>query len=104
MRKMCRVEVTMGDKWVVLFEETRSFCRGYVAARRDAPGPKLGARVVDSNGRVVDITPGSADVSLGMIAGMPSAEQYEDAGNRALEMAAKIRAREAQQQQRHGGS
>ena len=92
-----RYEIKMpGDGWRLLFEENRSFCAGFLAARRESPGPRLAARVVrSSDGKVVDEIGEKTEVDIGMIAGHPTAEQYEAAGNRALAIAAKIRERES---------
>lgn len=81
-------------KWVALISgEARGFAYGYYLGRFDErSGPANALRLVRSDGMVVDSASQIDDVSIGMIAGMPSAEQYEGAAERALERARSIRA------------
>lgn len=74
-----------------LEEEQRGFLLGYMFGRADGPPPRLAMRVVRSDGKVVDERPADTEVSIGMVAGWPTPEQYEAAAERALATAAKIR-------------
>ena len=94
-RKTYCIEVAYNDEWRPICEgETRGYALGWLHCTKDAPGPRLACRVVDSTGKVIESTPTKTDVSIGMIAGWPTAEQYERAGNEALERARQIRDRE----------
>lgn len=84
------VETYYLDKWLRLFEESRDFCLGYVQAKRDY-APRNAYRVVRSDGKIILELKADPNVALGMIAGWPSAEQYEAAAARALACAAEIR-------------
>ena len=74
-----------------LARETCGYAEGYVKAVGDCPGPRLAFRVVRDDGKVIREAPAKAEVSIGMVAGFPSAEQYEAAAERALERARLIR-------------
>jgi hypothetical protein len=88
------VEVHSGKAWeTIIADESRDFCLGYLAAHRLHPGPSLAARVVRSDGHVLDTAPADERASLGMVAGFPSAEQYERAADLALAAAAEIHKR-----------
>jgi len=70
--------------------EIKSYCDGYMDGRKhDLPRPHL--RMVRSDGKIVRELTEYEDVGIGMIAGFPTAEQYERAAERALERARKIR-------------
>lgn len=73
---------------------TVGYARGYFEACRSMPGPKPAKRIVRSDGKVLDQTEAVVEVSIGMVAGLPTAEQYEYAATVALEMARQIRERE----------
>lgn len=53
--------------------------------------PRVHLRMVRSDGKIVCELAAHDDVVIGMIAGFPTAEQYERAAERALETARKIR-------------
>lgn len=74
---------------------SRDLCLGYMRARGET-SPRLPMRVVRTDGRLVDEVPGNMEVSVGQVAGYPTAEQYEAAGLRAFENAAAMRRRERQ--------
>ena len=98
-----QVQAKWGDEWRVLFSESsRAYCQGYIARCRDEPMPRLAWRIVDSKtGRVIEEVSPRAEVDLGMVAGWPTAEQYEAAAARAMEAAARIR--EMGARRREGG-
>ena len=89
------VEVQWLEGWRPIIDaETRDFCLGYLASHRQHPGPRVAVRVVRSDGNVLDTASAEERASLGMVAGFPSAAQYERAAERALASAAVIRERE----------
>ena len=53
--------------------------------------PRVHLRMVRSDGKIIREITEHDDVGIGMIAGFPTAEQYERAAERALERAKKIR-------------
>lgn len=96
-----RVEIYCLDKWRTAITENRSFCLGFAAAMREQPGPRSAFRVVRANdGKIIEEHAEQTEVGVGMIAGMVTAEQLEDAAEKALARAAKIREREARQAER----
>lgn len=84
------------DKWIHVLTENRSFCLGYFQRHREEPSPKLAMRVIRSDGRVLEECSESQSVSIGMVAGFPSPEQYEKAASDALDRAKEIRRRHEQ--------
>lgn len=66
---------------------------GWVAAMEDSPGPRLAARLVRSDGRVVGEVHALTEVSIGLVAGGPSTEQLRAAAQRALDRADALEAR-----------
>ena len=93
------------DVWrPILADETRDFCLGYLARVRQEPGPKCAMRVVRSDGKPIDESGAVDRASLGMVAGWPTAEQYERAAAVALEKAREVRERAEQRtKMRHAG-
>jgi hypothetical protein len=95
---MYRVEMLWSatGRWHTVVTENRSYCLGWMACRRDGPTPRSAMRVVRaSDGKIVDECSEATEVGIGMIVGMVTAEQLEDAAARALERAAKIREMDA---------
>lgn len=85
--------------WVTIVSgEPKAFCQGYVWRMRDGSSPRLAARIKRSDGAIVDELQASSEVGTGMHVGCPTAEQYQAAGERAIETARKIREREARKQ------
>jgi len=80
-------------KWTRLRTDGLLFLRGYLDAKSDY-SPRLAYRIVRGDGKVVEELSAKEDVSIGMIAGWPTPEQYERAAERALERAKAIRANE----------
>ena len=62
------------------------------AMRGQAPGLRL--RLVRSDGKIIDEIPANDGVNIGMVAGFPTAGQYERAAEEALKRAAAIREHE----------
>ena len=71
-------------------DEIKSYCDGYMDAMKGEM-PRLHLRMVRSDGKIIREITEHDDVGIGMIAGFPTAEQYERAAERALERARKIR-------------
>lgn len=74
--------------------QQRSYLAGYLACVRSSPGPRLAHRLVRDDGREVDSTPAVEQVSIGMVAGWPTADQYQAAADTALERARLAKLRE----------
>ncbi len=88
------LEFLLDGKWFCpagMQDGQRSFLVGYMMGRADSPPPRLGMRVVRSDGKVVDEYKPSLSVGVGMVAGWPTPEQYEAAAEDALKTAARIR-------------
>jgi hypothetical protein len=81
-------------KWFRSFSASLSYLKGYLEAFRNM-SPRTGKRVVDETGHVHAELDSYSEVGIGMIAGWPTAEQYERAAARALDQASKVRARHA---------
>lgn len=96
------VEAQQEDgEWVeIIGHETRGFCDGFVLAHRYQPAPRLAVRAIRKDGHVAEVSPAHEGVSLGMIAGFPSAAQYRRAGDRAHAMADDVERREALRKER----
>jgi hypothetical protein len=99
-----RVQLLGDDgQWFTIAEEARSWCWGYLAAYNTWPPPSRAIRLVLGE-RVLDHRPARTGVDVGLIAGWPTAEQYEAAAAQALDTAAKIReARAREAARREGG-
>jgi len=96
-----RIESYYLNQWCKIADYvTRQFAQGVLwATRHDAP--RLAYRVVRiEDGKVMDERPANDEVSVGMIAGFPTAEQYERAAERALARAEAIRERQAKDEAR----
>lgn len=90
------IECPCLGKWNAFIKgRSRGYCDGYMDAMRGQL-PRLHLRLVRSDGKIMDEVEAHDDVGIGMIAGWPTAEQYESAAERALERARKIRAKESQ--------
>lgn len=76
---------------MTLFSDNLNFCKGYLHAKVNE-APRSAYRIERSDGVIVEQHPAKDGVSIGMIAGYPTAEQYERAAANALDKAAIIRA------------
>jgi hypothetical protein len=95
-----RVEFELdGGHWNTTIRDSKDFCLGFLHATR-YQYPRNAMRVVRSDGKIIAEVPAYEDVSIGMVAGYPTAEQYERAAGRALEKAEKIRECEKLRNQR----
>jgi len=77
-------------QWVKIIYGSRDFCQGWLHARMDS-SPRPHFRLVRSDGKILSESEARYDVSIGMIAGWPTAEQYEFAAKEAIEKARVIR-------------
>lgn len=93
------LEIPFLDGWTRFKTGTKGYCQGYMDALR-GDYPRSAIRMVDDNGKVIDHVKEHEEVSVGMIAGWPTAGQYERAGLAALEKAKKIRENEAKEEDR----
>ncbi len=78
--------------WLKIKQGSLQYCQGFLDARKDY-APRNAYRLMRSDGKVMEEVPAREDVSIGQIAGWPTAEQYEAAANKALERAKVIRER-----------
>lgn len=81
-------------KWLNILIGSREFLRGFLHARRDYR-PRLAYRLIRNDGLIIESCDALDDVSVGQIAGFPTAEQYEAAANKAMERVSAIREQEA---------
>jgi len=71
----------------------QEWARGFLHRHRTMPGPKLGAQLVRVDttplglDKVLDEVREETEVSIGMVAGFPSAKQYRDAAAKAIRLA-----------------
>lgn len=77
-------------KWIKFRDGSLQYCQGFLDARKDY-APRLAYRLIRSDGKVLEETPARDDVSIGQVAGWPTAEQYESAAAKALDQAKVIR-------------
>jgi len=101
MKYTYKVESFCLGKWHQIIEASRGYCMGYLDAA-SGWAPRSALRVVRSDGMVVADYPENENVSIGQVAGFPTAEQFERAGNRALERARLIRERKKADDERRG--
>lgn len=93
MKYTYNLESFFNEKWVKLFTQSRDYCLGYINHAKYCY-PRNDMRVIRSDGKVIEELKEYEDVSIGMVAGWPTAQQYENAAKRALEQAERIRQRE----------
>ncbi len=84
------LETFVIGKWLKILQGSLQYCQGFLDARKDY-SPRPAYRLMRSDGRVMEEVPAREDVKIGLIAGWPTAEQYEAAANEALERAKVIR-------------
>lgn len=86
-----RIEVFVEaqQKFVTLRYGSLSYCKGYLDGMEHC-APRLPYRIVNDKGDVVLHLEGNKNVSIGMIAGHPTPEQYRWAAEQAMQMADKI--------------
>ena len=84
------IESNYNGNWTKLLSETKDFCIGYISHAKYC-SPRNAMRVIRNDGKIVIAHDPLAEVSIGMIASWPTAEQYDYAAKTATEMAARIR-------------
>jgi hypothetical protein len=89
-----KIEYLYCNNWRKVFEAPFHYCLGYIYAIKNY-SPRNAHRVIRSDGLVMDEVNQSDDVGVGMVAGYPTAEQYEFAAEQALNRAKAIRAKNA---------
>lgn len=89
-----------GGEWRTVFVCLRSYGEGWLDHHRESGGPRCAMRLLSPDGVIVATAEALDEVSVGMIAGWPTAEQYELAGETALAKAAAIRAAEQREAER----
>ena len=78
--------------WIKMLHGSRQYCQGFLDARKDY-SPSSPYRLMRPDGKVIERVLAREDVSIGQVAGWPTAEQFERAADKALERAKAIRAR-----------
>tara|TARA_R110000868_G_scaffold248674_1_gene505227 strand:- start:311 stop:625 length:315 start_codon:yes stop_codon:yes gene_type:complete len=87
------IESYFNNKWMTILKNCpQQYCFGYVDSYIYY-APRCALRIKRSDGKIIREIAANDDVNIGQIAGWPTAEQYESAGNRALETAKVIRER-----------
>ncbi len=96
MKYTYSIETFYIDRWMTIVKDGRDVCLGYLRAVENR-APRNAHRLVRSDGKITQSLPAAEDVSIGQVAGHPTAEQYEAAAQRALDQAARIRRQDAAQ-------
>jgi len=94
MKHSYHLESFAFGRWLKILQGSLQYCQGFLDARKDH-APRNAYRLMRSDGRVMEEVAAREDVNIGQIAGWPTAEQYERASSKALEMAKAIRKRES---------
>lgn len=84
------IESLFEGKWVKIKEDNLSFCKGWLDCK-SYQMPRNALRIVSQSGKVVQQIDEKTELGIGMVAGWPTAEQYEAAADRALKQAERIR-------------
>lgn len=91
MRYTYNVETSCNEVWVAIIKKAPlSYCQGYLDARKDY-SPRNAYRILRSDDKVMEEFDATSDISIGWVAGWPTPEQYELAGDRAYERAKFLR-------------
>ena len=90
---MNKLQVCLNGQWMTIKQGNLGYLQGYMDAMANQ-APRLAHQIVAPSGKVLDAIPERTEVSIGMVAGWPTAGQYEAAAKRALEKAAAIRERQ----------
>jgi hypothetical protein len=93
------LEIPCLGKWNRFKTGSKGYCQGYMDALR-GEWPRSEVRMVDDSGKVIDQFGEEIRVSIGQVAGWPTAEQYERAANEAIEKARLIRENEARKERK----
>lgn len=79
------IETYYCEKWVKIITASRQYCEGWLSARQDI-SPRPCFELFRSDGQRIAEYPAKYDVSIGQVAGFPTAEQYERAAREAMEL------------------
>jgi len=90
------IETNCEGQWLKILSGSLQYLQGFLDARKDY-APRLAHRLLRSDGRIVEEIPANDDVSIGMIAGWPTAAQYERAADKAMDRAKAIRENETRE-------
>lgn len=93
------IEVFHIDKWLKIKSGSNQYCQGFYDAKMDS-SPRLSMRIKRSDGEILEYAEAKTEVSIGMVAGWPTPEQYEAAAARAMAKAEAIRARVRAEEER----
>lgn len=85
-----KLECLVGEKWCKFKEGDLRYLEGYIDSHKDS-SPRCALQIIRSDGRIIESVAAREDVSVGMIAGWPTPEQYEAAAQRALDKAKALR-------------
>lgn len=91
-KPMHKLQVLLNGQWHTIKQSSLEYLRGYFDAMANQ-SPRLAHQIVSLKDKVLDEMPERTEVSIGQVAGWPTAEQYEAAAKRALEKAEAIRKR-----------
>jgi len=94
------LEVFCLDKWTSLFPGNMQYLQGYLDAKKGY-SPRLAHRIIRSDAKVVEEFKAKDEVSIGMVAGWPTAEQYRRAAAKAIEHAEYIEQTEEKRKAKH---
>ena len=92
MKYEYHIESFAVGEWLKIKQGSLQYCQGYMDAHK-GHAPRNAYRLMRSDGRVIEEIMAREDVCIGMVAGWPTAEQYEAAASRALAVAKAIRER-----------
>lgn len=91
-----RLEYQYKGEWreLALYNDVpRTWAEGWLSHHRETPGPRHPFRLVRSDGKVVDETSGKEEVSIGMVAGWPTWQQYVRGSIKAMRNATRVHRR-----------
>jgi hypothetical protein len=90
MKYTYSLEVAFCGRWIKFKSGSLQYLKGHLDGKAEA-SPRIAHRIVRSDGKIVEELPARDDVGIGLVAGHPTAEQYERAAEKALAKAEAIR-------------
>ena len=90
MKYTYHIECPCLGEWNAFAKDTLTYLKGYMQGLR-GQAPSLHYRLVRSDGKIIEEILPNDNVNIGQVAGFPTPEQYERAGNEALAKAQRIR-------------
>mgnify|MGYP006449628995 FL=1 len=91
-----KIELFFNNEWITVITRGKEYCQGWLDLYKDH-APRNPARLLRSDGKVLEETSGRDDVDIGMIAGWPTPEQYERAAEEAIQKAESIKQNQRKQ-------